>query len=448
VNNRTSGLSDAFERTRPRRPRRPTIGLPSAAMDQPHDDVMRSEGRSMTACDVRKDFKCANFKNSMLRGIQIARAMLLAVGLVAAGTSAHAAPVSFAKLFNPIGVETDRAGNVYVDSDAVFTTVLTKFSAAGAPLAQASIGGLTVGNTGHIARIPNSDSMVLLTSLGQILTFTTNDKPSLFLDLSWLNFAIATALDVTLNSSHQFTLGLPTWGDIAAVWARPNLIYFYLTATTNASGSFPFVLRLAFDLTTNVVTPTVVATSTATTAGVFNEPRGIAVNSLGWVLTGFPFTIPNRGFADSLVAFTTSFPEVSNGASRPRFILPNPNTLGGISDMASVGMSTDTAGDFYIATGPVGSSLCGRNGSGALVLVSSVPIRPTLRCANLPAILASSNDVAVSPVKNIPYMTVQSQVVRFDPLVPANATAVQRATESPGANLGLAHRHLTLEPLR
>jgi hypothetical protein len=292
--------------------------------------------------------------------------------------------------------------------------------------------------------------MLLLTAGGQILIFGTDVKPpSLLIDLSPLDFWVTTALDVTLNAPRNFTLGLPTWGDIAAVWARTNVLYCYLSATTGASGGNPFVLRLVFDLNVNTITAKVVATSTGTTAGNFNDPRGIAVNSQGLVLTGFPFAIPNGGFADSLVAFTTSFPEVSNAATRPRFILRNPNTVTGISDMASEGMGTDAAGNFYIATGPVGSSICGRNGSGALVLLTGLPTRPNLRCVNLPAILADSRDVAVGPVTNAPYMTVQNQVVRFDPLVPGGAAAEsQTATPETRAVLGLDRRRLTLQPLR
>jgi hypothetical protein len=464
MHNFTRKLSDAPEGARPRSSHRLPIVRPIAMiamMDKQHDHATESEGPAMTNGEIVKEFEFAGKKRVVAaslarrvfgvfssRSIRIARALFLTAGLTAFGTSAYAAPTTFAKLAIPVGVEADRAGNVYVDSDATFTTVLTKFTAAGSPVAQASIGGITVGNLGHIARIPNSDFMVLLTSQGQIVLFTTDVKPSLLLDLSPLNFTTTTALDVTANAPRSFTLGLPSWGDITAVSPQPNLIYLYLTATTGASGGFPFVLRLAFDLTANSVTPTVVATSSGTTAGNANQPRGIAVNSLGWVLTGFPFAVPNAGFADSLVAFTTSFPEVSNAATRPRFILPNPNTSGGLYDMASNGMSTDAVGNFYIATGAVGSSICGRNGSGALVLVSGVPARPNLRCVNLPAILASSIDVAVSPVNNIPYMTVQDQVVRLDPLVVGNAAAAVRgATPDSRAILRLAHRRLTLKPL-
>lgn len=113
-------------------------------------------------------------------------------------------------------------------------------------------------------------------------------------------------------------------------------------------------------------------------------------------------------------------------------------------------MGTDAAGNFYIATGPVGSSICGRNRSGALVLVTGVPARPILWCVNLPAILADSRDVAVSPVRNFPYMTVQNEVVRFDPLVPGGAAAAasQATTPEMRAIRLLDRRRLTFQPFR
>lgn len=161
----------------------------------------------------------------------------------------------------------------------------------------------------------------------------------------------------------------------------------------------------------------VLATSTGTTAGNVNQPRGIAVNAAGWVLTGFPFQVGSFGFADSIVAFRTSFPETRTAAVAPRFVLRTNRTRSGLHDLASFGMATDTAGNFYVASGVVGSSLCGTGGSSALVVINRVPTRPNPRCIVLPAILARSSDVAVSPVGNIPYMTVGNQVVRFNPLV-------------------------------
>jgi hypothetical protein len=326
MHNRTSKLSDALDCARLTYSRLPAVIRPISMMHRQHDILNKSELTGKKRAAVASLARNAVGVLSR-RGFRIARALFLTAGLTALNAPAYAAPITFvANLSSPTGVETDRAGNVYVDSDApsAFTTVLTKFTAAGTPVAQARIGGITVGNLGHVVRIPNSDTMLLLTARGQILIFSTDVKPSLLVDLSPLNFATTTALDVTLNAPRTFTLGLPTWGDIAAVWARTNVLYCYLSATTGASGGTPFVLRIVFDLNAKTISAKVVATSTGTTAGNVNEPRGIAVNSLGLVLTGFPFAIPNGGFADSLVAFTTSFPEVSNAATRPRFIFAQP----------------------------------------------------------------------------------------------------------------------------
>ena len=58
------------------------------------------------------------------------------------------------------------------------------------------------------------------------------------------------------------------------------------------------------------------------------------------------------------------------------------------------------------------------------------PTVPNPRCVNLPAVLAYSRDVTVSPAGNIPYMTAQSTVVRFNRLT---AAAVASARSSSAA---------------
>lgn len=151
----------------------------------------------------------------------------------------------------------------------------------------------------------------------------------------------------------------------------PQRLFFCLTATTGAAGDFPFVLRLDLDLQNSRVFWRMIARSAA--AGVVNLsrpnlPRGIAVNNAGWVLTGFPVSISALGVIDTLFAFRTSFPETATTATAPQFVLRTNRTRSGLWDMASVGMTTDAGGTFYVATGVVGTSLCGSGGSSALVL--------------------------------------------------------------------------------
>lgn len=318
------------------------------------------------------------------------------------------------------GIATDTNGNVYVDYDGTFTTYISKFSRNRALLGRTSLGGITIGNLGHIARVPNSNSMLLLTNSGKIYVFGPTLQLSLLLDLTPLRFQVANnVFDVTTRRFSSLVLGNPNWGDIAAFRTNPQRLFLYLTATTGAAGGFPFVLRLDLDLQNSRAFWRVIARSTGTTAGLVNVPRGIAVNNAGWVLTGFPFNVGTLGFIDSLVAFRTSFPETATTATAPQFVLRTNRTRSGLWDMASVGMTTDAGGNFYVATGVVGSSLCGVGGSSGLVVIAPNPTIPNPRCFNLPAVIASSRDVAVSPVGNIPYMTAQSMVVRFNRLTAA-----------------------------
>lgn len=153
MHKRTSRLSDALDCPRLTYSRRPAVIRPISTMHRRHDIPNKSElvgkKRAAVASLARKAVGVLSH-----RGFRIARALFLTAGLTALNAPAYAAPITFANLSIPIGVETDRAGNVYVDSDATFTTILTKFTAAGTPVAQAHIGGITVGNLGHVVRIP------------------------------------------------------------------------------------------------------------------------------------------------------------------------------------------------------------------------------------------------------------------------------------------------------
>ncbi|MFO1155449.1 MAG: hypothetical protein U1E43_01120 [Rhodospirillales bacterium] len=234
------------------------------------------------------------------------------------------------------GIATDTNGNVYVDYDGTFTTYISKFAPNRAPLVRTSLGGITVGNLGYITRVSNSNSMLLLTNSGKIYLFGPTLQLSLLLDLTPLRFQVANnVFDIQTRRFTSFGVGNPTWGDIAVFRVGPQRLFFYLTATTGAAGGFPFVLRLDLDLQNSRVFWRMIARSAA--AGVVNLPRpnlprGIAVNSAGWVLTGFPVTISALGVIDTLFAFRTSFPETATTATAPQFVLRTNRTRSGLWD--------------------------------------------------------------------------------------------------------------------
>ncbi len=136
-------------------------------------------------------------------------------------------------------------------------------------------------------------------------------------------------------------------------------------------------------------------TSQGTTAGNVNRPPGIAVNVDEVVLTTLPFAA-GAGFVDGLVRFQADFTEnLTEPAGFPQFTLQND-----LPDFASVGMSTDEAGNFYVATGVIGTSACGAGGSGALVFIPRT--LDDFTCTPSQVTFARSEDTAVSPTNNVP----------------------------------------------
>jgi sugar lactone lactonase YvrE len=342
------------------------------------------------------------------------------LGVAMLGSGSTSAQTVFTTLSIPIGVEADTGGNIYLDSDAVTTTVVSKWAANGTNLAATTLGGLQVGNLGHMIRVPNTNTLLLLTSNGQIYSFNTNLRLSLFIDLTRISFGTANNVwDVVTGTRRSLTVGIPHWGDISVLVVSPTSWFIYISANTGAAGAFPFVLRLAINLQTNTFTPQVIAMATGTLAGTVSQPGGIAVNGAGTVLVTMPFP-SGTGFSSTLVAFTSAFPEVVTNATVPRYVLRTNTTKSGLFDLSSNGMAADAAGNFYIASGVVGSSLCGFSANGALIVLGPNPIAGvTGRCFAVSGLAADSKDVAVSPVGTIPYMTMaDGRVLRFPKLVP------------------------------
>jgi hypothetical protein len=113
--------------------------------------------------------------------------------------------------------------------------------------------------------------------------------------------------------------------------------------------------------------------------------------------------------------------------------LPQPVVLFDELDVTSNGMASDRAGHFYAASGDQGSSACEPHRSGALIVMpvddnglplglvpsaNAVPAAPTplgvlnqLACfpvATTPDDIVSSRDVAVSPVDQSVFLTVNN----------------------------------------
>lgn len=338
------------------------------------------------------------------KGLLCLTTLLSLTGALHAETSVFISGLSL-----PQGIAADSAGNIYVHSDAVSTTHVTKFTPQGTPVARVSLGGINASEFvgSRLTRIPGTDRILLLSPQGIILYFNRELQGEVLYDLRPLAGQVAhDVFDVLTQNFRRLVLGVPQYGDIAARWTEGNLLEVLVSATTGAAGGFPLIVRIRFDLQNRVAEPKVVLTSQGTTAGSVNIAPGLAVNAEGAALTTLPFPT-DLGFADGLVSFRTDFPE--NRSQLPRFIL---------RDFASFGMTVDELGNFYIASGVVGSSHCGIAASGALVFIDRQTIQPICLPIALP--LGRSADVAVSPIDNSVYMTMSELnggVLRFDPIV-------------------------------
>lgn len=373
---------------------------------------------------------------------------VLIIHVVAKPTLAQNAPEVFLDLRQPVGIEVNIRDNVYVQWDNLRTFVLSVFRPDRTEITSVPVGNFLPGSfQGRMVRLPDTETVLLMSGNGVLFAFDPGLQPVVVADLSVYNFSPANNIyNVATDSAGNFATGVIDWGDIAAFKTPEGQYLVYISATTGTAGDFPFVLRLTIDLAQEqVLAVDPIVWSSGTTAGAIGAPSGIAVNPQGTVLTGFPVPVPFRpgdplpspepgnpngraGFIESLVTFDVRFPEIFDLQTAPRFILTNPATRTGIQDLASVGMASDAAGNFYVATGVIGSSACGAGGSSALVVLPPDLDPAGSLCQPLPAVIALSSDVAVSPLRFTTYLTLSNQIVRFPPFVTSATTAAQRFT--------------------
>jgi hypothetical protein len=334
------------------------------------------------------------------------------------------------RLFGLNGIATDNQGNVFVHFDRVHTTTLLKFSPEGQLLATADFGGINISEFvgSRLDRDPQTGSMFLLSPQGQIFIF--DPKPNQIqaqrvIDLRPLAGNTDNSVyDVVREENRPFVLGLPTYNDIAIRRVDSNQFDLFVSGFTSAAGAFPFVMRIRVNEIDNSVSTDIVLTS-GTLAVSGSGPPGIAVNQDGMVLT----TMPNRLNLQALVTFGADFVEnPSNSSLRPKFLFTaTPGTTTGIQDIQSSGMTTDLGGNFYVATGVLGTTWCVNQGSGALLFIPRNLLTFTcLQPLTSPIDLLRARDVAVSPSGDRIYLTVvPGQIVVFGQ-APLPGTASQR----------------------
>jgi hypothetical protein len=312
-------------------------------------------------------------------------------GLVACSATVQ----PFARLSMPTGVATDTTGNVFVTSDALLTTLVTKFNSAGQALGSIPIGGITVGNLGRLAVDPGSGELWDLLSGGAVLRInprTGQVQP--LVDLRSMPVDTGHVFDLASGTVGPFTGMLPQnsiYGDIALLRRGGRLDVFI----SGVSVAFPFIMRIRIE--NGRVAATVVAASRASGAGYSSGPRGVAVSPQGLVLTTLPTRYLNEEeIMDRMVAFSADY---SEGQA------PAPTAISR-EQLFSAGMDADGAGNFYIATGGIGAGLCGGGGSGAVVTVTADLKRAG--CINFNLALAESADVAASRGGDAVYVSLRN----------------------------------------
>ncbi len=215
--------------------------------------------------------------------------------------------------------------------------------------------------------------------------------------------------DIDTNSTVSFGLssGAMRYGDLALF--RPSASSGQLMITgTSQSSSKPFVLDITTDNQLNVMAAQIVLTSTAASGIAENRPRGVAVNDQGVGLTTLPVSDPSN--PSETIEVAVMFPVDTSHLAQPEVLFD-------ALDLPSEGMTTNTAGDFYIASGEMGSSECGSNLSGALIVIptnsNGLPLGALnqLTCFPIATTMdpfVSSRDVAVSPADQSVYVTLNN----------------------------------------
>lgn len=302
-----------------------------------------------------------------------------------AAAAAQARPTTFATLNGPIGVAVAPDGSVFATYDGVGDVRLVKFNAQGQVVRQVAFGGFgSVGEVGKLAIDPATGRVWDLFTTGEIRIFDPNT-----LDSASLGSLRATPVDRSSvfdvsqgrrrDMSGEILPELSTFGDIALLRAGALLDVF---ATGRSSSGVPYVLRARFNADAFAGARAVAAASISSKDD--NSARGVAVNSAGTVLTTLPTPDPRLDVADRPYVFGSTFPEA--GAA-PRLALAG-------RDLASRGMATDAAGNFYV-TGFIGSTICGRDAAGAIVVVS--PNGANALCHPFSPTPVNMQDVAVGP---------------------------------------------------
>ncbi|MEL7535231.1 MAG: CARDB domain-containing protein, partial [Bacteroidota bacterium] len=301
----------------------------------------------------------------------------------------------------PVGVETDNGGNILVSHDGTFNVAISRYASNGAQLNFVPYGGFTTFDYfPSMARIPSTGFIIGLAPNGDVLSIDPNNpNPAFLFNCKQIGIDATNIYDLNVGSFGNLggiiQPAFATYGDIAVYETSSNLYLF----VSGVSVSHPFVARIQISKSSgNIVGAKVMASSLATTSPNNALPRGVAVNNNGLVLT--TLSSPTIQAFDQAVGFDYDFDNNSPASDLPQV------KIGGV-DITSRGMCTGPNGDFYISTGPIGSTLGGLGGSGVLVRINANQTQAT-GVASLGGAFVNSADVAITPNGNTLYMTIKN----------------------------------------
>jgi hypothetical protein len=344
---------------------------------------------------------------------------------------------TFVNLNFPYGVEVDGAGNVFATNDQVAAVQLTKFTPAAQPIVATNIGGIQVGQLGSLAIDPATGGLWHVAQDGTIRIFDPNTLAATVVgSVADLPTDARNVYDANVGMFRDFTGNLlvqnfvtgqltpanSRFGDIALLRSADNNRLDVFVSARNTS-NFRSIIRLTF-VGGAFQPPARSVISSSALSAFHNQPPGVAVNRNGTVVTTLGFCTGAvalgqcADLTDYVFTFPASLPETLAQGPQPRR-LTRPN-------ISMRGADSDNAGNFYLASQVLATSICGDVGATGIAVL--LPDGRFLGCTKQAGFLTSIQDIAVSPGGDLAYVTLPSgSIARLGRLAPPTADlSVQR----------------------
>jgi hypothetical protein len=313
----------------------------------------------------------------------------------------------------PTGVAFDQSDDLYVyneldpESIVEFSPNLSFLGGIRAPTSP-----LPLPASGALTRDPQTGSIIGLKSDGLLFTVDRQLAEKVLVDLRSRNWNVTAIFDV--NSNRLNTPGLTsaiysfnheaTSGSFGAIYALTvnNTTNLWVSGETLG---YPFLMVVPLDVRTSAVrSPKVILASSANSAGECiiepttcnNQPRGVAFTGAGVGLTTMPIANRLGVIKDHAVVFR------GGGPASPSVLFPQ-------TDITSVSIATDPAGNFFVSTGTVGSSLCGVRGSGGIIVIPHT--LTSVRCYPVGSgFLPYAEDIAIDARGTHGYLAITGEI--------------------------------------